>query len=140
MNLDKVITKSAATRAWRRSYHRSSPFRFSIAEMNISKTLNEMRLKFWRKKYLDGKQASKILLNHLGMPQLRTAYHSADLDTCRTILKSMKEEQKRLGLYMTEIEVIEDSVDELEKRLNRRVSGDHTTSFGSAIMKALSRV
>ena len=140
MDLDKVITKSAATRAWRRSYHRSSPFRFYISELKISKTLNEMRLKFWRKKYLDGKQASKILLNHLGMSQLRTAYHSSDLDTCRTILKSMKEEQKRLGLYMTEIEVIEDSVDELGKRLNRRVRGDHTTRFGSAIMKALSRV
>lgn len=140
MDLDKVITKSAALRSWRRSYHKSSPMRYSLSELKISKALNEIRLKFWRKKYQDGKHASKILLSHFGLNNLRIAYHSSDLETCRTILVSMKEGQKRLGIYMPEIELLEKEVDELEKRLNRRLRPKMQTKFGSALMKALSSI
>lgn len=121
MNLDKVIRKKSAEKSYKLSFVRNFPFRFSHRNLLLGKALNEVKLRFWRKKYLDGRAASKVLLVHLGLPELRMAYYKNDLETCFSILGRMKEEQRRLGLFMPEILELEKEILKIEKKQNLRI-------------------
>jgi hypothetical protein len=137
-NIKEIISKSYARRSYQNWVYRSSPFKLSRRQLDLGTELSPSRLKFWRKRYLDGRDAGKVLLVHLGLDRLRHAFYRNDIESCFRILDEMKDEQRRLGIYLIEIEQIEDQILDLQRRVNSRLRfPDKTSAFGSILLKAI---
>jgi len=137
-NLKEILSKSYAKRSYQIWVYRSSPFKLSRRQISLGESLSPQRLKFWRRKYLDGRDAGKILLVHLGLDRLRYAFYKNDIEECFKILQEMRDSQREIGIYMVELDQIEEQILDLQKRINSRIRNpDRTSRFGSQLLRAL---
>ncbi len=137
-NLKEIITKSYARRSYQIWVYRSSPFKLSRRQLDLGSSLSPSRLKFWRKRYLDGRDAGKVLLVHLGLDRLRHAFYKNDIESCFSILQEMREEQRNLGIYLIELDQIEEQILDLQRRVNSRIRDpERISAFGGSLLKAL---
>lgn len=137
---NKIMSKYNANRSYQNWVYRSAPFKISYRQSSLASNLRDKRLKFWRKKYLDGRDAGKVLLVHLGLDRLRSAYYRGDIGESLDILEDMREGQMELGIFMIEMDQIEEIILGLQKRINCRLRGADTHSrFGRNLLRALNR-
>jgi hypothetical protein len=137
-NLKRIISAAYAKRSYEKWVYRSAPFKLSYRQLALGKDLSPQRLKLWRKKYLEGRDAGKVLLVHMGLDRLRYAFYKNDLSECFKILGEMRASQEELGIYMTEIDQIEEQILELQKRINSRIRDpDKVGGFAASLRKAL---
>lgn len=92
--LKQIFTVAYARESFEKWFYRSSPFRVTPRQITIANTLTEKRIKLWRKKYLEGRDAGKILLLHFGLDRLRIAFYSNDIKECFNVLEEIKKAKK----------------------------------------------
>lgn len=137
-NLKRIISAAYAKRSYEKWIYRTAPFKISQRQLLLGKDLTPQRLKSWRKKYLEGRDAGKVLLVHMGLDRLRYAFYKNDIEECFKILREMRISQEELGIYMTEIDQIEEQILELQKRINSRIRDpDRVSGLGRQLLQAL---
>jgi hypothetical protein len=138
--IKKIISDSHSKRSYQTWFYRSAPFKLSSGEIALGKELSSRRLKFWRKKYLDGRHAGKVLLVHMGLDRMRYAYYRNDVQECFKILGEMKATQEELGIHMLEIDQIEKQILTLQKKVNAKIRDpEYPAGFKEKLIKALMR-
>lgn len=141
VGVKRIISAYYAKLSYEKWIYRSAPFRLSSQQILLGKNLSPRRLKFWRKKYLEGRNAGKVLLVHMGLDRLRHAFYKNDIEECFNILGEIKEAQSELGIYMIEIDQIEKQVLDLQKRINSRIKDpERISGFGARLYTAITGV